>query len=111
MMVMDGGPDLGLILHEVGHIYAFGILANNEWKEGFLDEGMTSFTSSWYFEEHPEDAPAALLAGAMTPEEKAAAIWRPMVVGAAQAEKSGRGQPVATPATTFREFAIYNYET
>ncbi|NIN10314.1 MAG: hypothetical protein GTN62_03210 [Gemmatimonadales bacterium] len=52
MMVMDGSAGLGLILHEVGHNYLMGILANNEWKEGFLDEGFSSFQSAWYFEEH-----------------------------------------------------------
>src|SRR6266704_1317803 len=52
MMVMDGGPSLGLIVHEVGHNYTMGILANNEWREGFLVEGFTSFQTSWFFETH-----------------------------------------------------------
>ena len=50
MMIMDGGPGLGLIVHELGHNYTMGILANNEWREGFLDEGFTSFQSGWFFE-------------------------------------------------------------
>jgi hypothetical protein len=50
MMLQDGDASQGLILHELGHNYLMGILANNEWREGFLDEGFTSFQTRWFFE-------------------------------------------------------------
>src|SRR6266404_4678868 len=52
MMVMDGSAGLGLIVHEVGHNYTMGVVANNEWREGWLDEGFTSFQTGWFFESH-----------------------------------------------------------
>jgi len=50
MMIHDGSASQGLIVHEGGHNYLMGILANNEWKEGWLDEGFTSFQSAWFQE-------------------------------------------------------------
>ena len=56
MMVQNSSAGQGLILHEVGHNYLMGILANNEWREGFLDEGFTSFQTTWFNEAHDSAA-------------------------------------------------------
>jgi Peptidase family M1 domain len=50
MMIHNGSADQGLIVHELGHNYTMGMLANNEWREGWLDEGFTSFQTSWFWE-------------------------------------------------------------
>ena len=45
----------GTVSHEVGHIYSYGMLANNEWREGWLDEGLTSYQSEWRVRATPQD--------------------------------------------------------
>jgi hypothetical protein len=96
MMVMDGSPSEGLILHEVGHNYVHGILANNEWREGWLDEGFASFLASWYFEEKGQDR---------------AQLWANSMRSARALERNNLTQPVALPSAAFRDFNTYNAMT
>ncbi len=96
MMVMDGSASQGLITHEVGHIFAHGILANNEWRDAWLDEGLVSFTTNWFAEE----------------VEDAAGVWERTLRMVAGFEDGGSGQPVATPSADFvdpRSYSTYSY--
>jgi hypothetical protein len=96
MMVMDGNAGEGLIVHEVAHNYVHGILANNEWREGWLDEGFASFLTNWYFEEQGAD-PAQLWAGDLE--------------GVREMEVASATQPIGWPSAEFRDFQTYGAMT
>src|SRR5205823_2583637 len=91
MMIMDGSASLGLIVHEAGHQYTMGQLANNEWREGWLDEGFTSFQTGWFFETH--GGPPAY--DALEPE----VLWLDL---------ERWSEPVSFPGERYRDFPTYN---
>ncbi|MFN3405773.1 MAG: M1 family aminopeptidase [Cytophagaceae bacterium] len=50
MLTLDGGTYPGhqsLLAHEVGHMWFYGMVANNETYRAFLDEGFTQFLTVW----------------------------------------------------------------
>ena len=91
MMIMDGGPGQGLIVHELGHNYTMGILANNEWREGWIDEGFTSFQTDWFFE-------ATAGQNAYPGDEEWILSW----------DIDRWSQPVSMVSNQFRDFDTYN---
>ncbi|PYP56080.1 MAG: hypothetical protein DMD40_12030 [Gemmatimonadetes bacterium] len=91
MMIMDGSAGLGLIVHELGHNYTMGILANNEWREGFLDEGFTSFQTGWFFELHGYGPGYPSL-------ESDILLW----------DVDRWSEPVSMVSERYRDFATYN---
>jgi hypothetical protein len=60
-LVMDGSPNAGLIMHEGGHQWFYGMLGNNETRYAFLDEGFTEFIEMTgmeaYYGRHNERSP------------------------------------------------------
>ncbi len=90
MMIHDGSPSQGFILHELGHNYLMGILANNEWREGFLDEGFTSFQTTWFYETQ----------GAQGAYERAEADILRM-------DLDGWSEPTSLVSEKYRDFGTY----
>jgi len=97
MMQMNGSASEGLIVHETGHMWNMGILAANEWREGWMDEGMQSFLDSWYVEE--------------TRNLPADQVWGRSMQGLAQMEARALTQPLALESEAFRDFQTYGAMT
>jgi hypothetical protein len=91
MMIHNGSADQGLIVHELGHNYTMGILANNEWLEGWLDEGFTSFQSTLFWE-------AQGRAGGYERTEQ----------GILGLDVDGYSEPTSLRSDAYRDFSTYN---
>jgi len=109
MLQMNASASTGLILHEGGHVYSYGILANNEWQSGWMDEGLTSYQTAWAGRATRQDGPREVpspprldSAGriVLTPNDSASLAQTRLVL-------LGRAQPVGTRADSFARYSIY----
>ncbi|MEP6492386.1 MAG: M1 family metallopeptidase [bacterium] len=113
MMIMDGSASQGLILHEAGHVFTYGILGNNEWRSGWMDEGLTSYQTDWAQKLTPQELVGHAPVPPRLPEgHRANAVVIPPADSAYLAqvrlELLGRAQPIGTSGAEFSEFGIYN---
>ncbi|HET8657303.1 MAG TPA: M1 family metallopeptidase [Longimicrobiaceae bacterium] len=90
MLIMTGSASTSLIAHETAHQWAFGMLANNQWRASWLDEGLASFLASWYLEDHGTTG-----------------RWAALIAQERRWERAGATQPIAQPAEDFRDMATY----
>ncbi len=104
MMMHNGSPAFDLILHEAGHIFTYGILANNEWRSAWMDEGLTSYQTSWRLGATPHEKAAGSLASnprwTSPPLDGPAMLRRERFIAAAE--------PIHTNSEVFRSFNSYN---
>ncbi len=116
MMMQNGSASQGLTLHEGGHIYAYGILANNEWQSGWLDEGFTSYQTALFSGNvRPLLAARLMASGDRDPTAPADSALRRLrssldatAASHANMVDSSRMQPIGTRADLYRTFQIYN---
>jgi len=113
MMIMDDSASQSLILHEAGHIYTYGILGNNEWRSGWMDEGLTSYQSDWALNKTPQEQLGRPQVPPRIPEGyrvQAATITANDSAGLSslRLDLLGRAQPIGSSAGDFSEFEIYN---
>ncbi len=104
MVMHNGSASFELILHEGGHIFTYGILANNEWRSGWMDEGLTSYQTAWRLGETPQERAKSALSRDprwMAPVPPAADLAR-------REKFIATAEPLSTNAEVFRSFNVYN---
>ena len=45
---------INVIVHEIAHQWWYGVVGNNEFKYGWLDEGLTEYSTLLFYEQNPE---------------------------------------------------------
>jgi hypothetical protein len=116
MMMHNGSNSASLVTHEGGHIFAHGMLGNNEWQSGWMDEGLTSYQTAWQTGNvRPMIAAALQAAGGADPlasPDSANRLRRTGKDAASRARatafRNGRLQPMGTRSDAFRDFSTYN---
>jgi hypothetical protein len=78
----------------VTHQYLHGILANNEWREGWLDEGFTSFMVNWRRELQGDTS-----------------VWRGTMASLERLERTDSIEAIGLPGAAFSSPRIYSAMT
>lgn len=113
MLVMNDSDSEGLVVHEIGHNWFYGIFGNDELDDAWLDEGITSFQTRWYLEHHYPRRDYYLTRKYVTPFEYAhlpQQTYREWDLGnTVKYTLSPENQPLATHSYDFNSYRSYNY--
>ncbi|MFZ5517164.1 MAG: M1 family aminopeptidase [Candidatus Zhuqueibacterota bacterium] len=55
-IILINSPRTDLILHEIAHQYFYGAVANNELSDGWLDEGIVTYTTLKFLKQYPPES-------------------------------------------------------
>ena len=111
MLIMDASDSESLIVHEIGHNWFYGLFANDELDDAWLDEGFTTFQTRWYQEHFYPQNGYAISRGNITAFEDQH-LPRQMYVESALKSTirymlSPRIEPIATHSFDFKNYGSY----
>ncbi len=100
----DEGSIEKILFHEVGHNWFYGILANNERQNAWLDEGMNSYYDDRYSKENQRVPAEVKKSQSRLPED-----WEKLIFETAASVKAD--QPVQIPSDQFHpiNYQLMNY--
>lgn len=52
--LIDYQTYINVVVHELCHQWWYGVVGNNQYKYGFLDEGLTDYNTAKFYDAHPE---------------------------------------------------------
>lgn len=104
MLAMNGYVDEGLVIHEYAHNYFYGVLANDERKDAWLDEGFAQYVMFWYMVEKygPYGTPEGDQSTWLNQDRP---LWEGIAIPVIDRHRTGFAERISTPHHEFENGA------